>query len=49
MPATKSTYSRHEVLRRRRLRELKLGLILGLISSGLAAAGIYLLHLMPRF
>jgi hypothetical protein len=43
-------HSRHGAfLRQKRMRELKLGLILGLICSGLAAAGIYLIHLLPRF
>jgi hypothetical protein len=50
MPGTKSMHSYHGTrMRQKRMRELRLGLILGLICSGLAAAGIYLLHWMPRF
>jgi hypothetical protein len=49
MPNTRTLHPRYvSLLRRKQWRDLKIALIYGLICSGLAAGGIYLMYLKQK-
>jgi hypothetical protein len=50
MPNTRPLRPHHESpLHQKRLRDLKIALIYGLICSGLVSCGIYLIYMRQRF